>query len=675
MRKSFNRVMRSITMGAIASISIALVTTGCTEDIDKSDLYTFTGQTMTDYFEDNPEEFSSFLTIIGNVHTNKSSQSTIRDLLSARGNYTCFAPTNEAIKIHLDSLYRIGEIESTDITTLSDSIAESIVFNSIIDNGMEEAYHSTRFIEGAFTKTNMKDRYISINFGNDPQGKSTIYVNNDSKVLTKDIEVTNGYIHTIDRVISPSTSTISDLVIGTDNLSIFASFLKATGWNEKLTSYRDEKYEEFDMRGEQTTVIEDAGYYPEHRYLGYTIFVEPDSIYEQHGIHDIESLKKWLQDNNLYSDCKFDDDYRNEDNAVNQFVAYHLLPQILIWNKLVIFCNEKGFNNNTPNDGSQFATNVWEYYETMGKKRRLMKITGIRNGKMINRHAKMNVNTYAESYVDIPGIEIKQTNGKYDNNALNGYYYPIMDILTWNDEVKNVVLNERMRFDICSLLPELMSNNIRQNKAHNWNFPPGYFDNVVNVSNETLFRYQPNYENLGGTWGWINYQSDEFSIRGIYDFTMKLPPVPFSGTYELRYGISANGNRGMAQIYIGTNPSNLPPQGIPLDLRIEGRSTYLNWKADNDLGSDEEIDAHDKALRNLTYMKAPKYFYPTQGVCARDCQNALRRIIYTGQFSENETYYIRFKSVLNNRMSEFFYDYLELVPKSVYSGIEAEDKW
>lgn len=45
------------------------------------------------------------------------------------------------------------------------------------------------------------------------------------------------------------------------------------------------------MRGEQTTVIEDAGYYPEHRYLGYTIFVEPDSIYEQHGIHDIESLK------------------------------------------------------------------------------------------------------------------------------------------------------------------------------------------------------------------------------------------------------------------------------------------------------------------------------------------------------------------------------------------------
>ena len=521
----------------------------------------------------------------------------------------------------------------------------------------------------------MKDRYISINFGNDPQGKSTIYVNNDSKVLTKDIEVTNGYIHTIDRVISPSTSTISDLVIGTDNLSIFASFLKATGWNEKLTAYRDEKYEEFDMRGEQTTVIEDAGYYPEHRYLGYTIFVEPDSIYEQHGIHDIESLKKWLQDNNLYSDCKFDDDYRNEDNAVNQFVAYHLLPQILIWNKLVIFCNEKGFNNNTPNDGSQFATNVWEYYETMGKKRRLMKITGIRNGKMINRHAKMNVNTYAESHVDIPGIEIKQTNGKYDNNALNGYYYPIMDILTWNDEVKNVVLNERMRFDICSLLPELMSNNIRQNKAHNWNFPPGYFDNVVNMSNETLFRYQPNYENLGGTWGWINYQSDEFSIRGIYDFTMKLPPVPFSGTYELRYGISANGNRGMAQIYIGTNPSNLPPQGIPLDLRIEGRSTYLNWKADKDLGSDEEIDAHDKALRNLTYMKAPKYFYPTQGVCARDCQSALRRIIYTGQFSENETYYIRFKSVLNNRMSEFFYDYLELVPKSVYSGIEAEDKW
>lgn len=675
MKKSFCRTLRSITLGALTSISTVAIVSGCSEYIDKSDLYTFTGQTMTDYFEDNPDEFSSFLTLISKVHMSKMSQSTIRELLSARGHYTCFAPTNEAISQHLDSLYGIGEIESTDINMLSDSIAESIVLNTIIDNGMEEAYHSTSFIEGAFTKTNMKDRYININFGNNKTGESVIYVNNNSKIKEKDIEVTNGYIHSIDKVISPSTSTIADMIISTNNLSIFASLLKATGWNEKLTAYIDEEYEKFDMRGEQTTVIEDAGYYPEHRYLGYTVFVEPDSIYEGYGIHDIESLKKWLQDNNLYSEYKYDNDYKNEDNAVNQFVAYHILPQVLIWNKLVIFSNEKGFNNNTPNDGSQFTTNVWEYYETMSKKRRLMKITGIKNGKMINRHAKMNLSTYVESQVDIPGIEIKQTNGAYDNNALNGYYYPIMDILTWNDKVKNVVLNERLRFDICSLLPELMSNNIRQNKEHNWNFPPGYFENVVSMSNETLFRYQPNYENLGGTWGWINYQSDEFSIRGIYDFTMKLPPVPFSGTYELRYGISANGNRGMAQIYLGTSPMNLPPQGIPLDLRIEGQSTYLNWKSDDELGSDEEIDAHDKALRNLTYMKAPKYFYPAKGICARDCQNALRRIIYTGRFSEDETYYIRFKSVLSNRMAEFFYDYIELVPKSVYAGNEAEDKW
>lgn len=668
--------------GALFIFAASMFTlNSCTENIDDSDLYTFTGETMVDHFESDPDNFSDYLTILGKVHPSKRSESTMLELLSARGNYTCFAPTNDAIKQYLDSLFLLNQVTSTDVNQIPDSVAEAIVFNSIIENENEEAYSTTDFVEGALSRTNMNDRYINISFGNDVDGTSVIYVNVDSRIIIKDIEVTNGYIHAIDKVLSPSTATVGDLVMNTPNTSFFGRLLDITGWDDQLMDYRDEEYEDFEKAGEDVTEVINgnnwAGRYPEHRYFGYTVFVETDSVFEEVLGKDnltVEALKNWLQTNGYYPDANYDDDYTSEDNVINQFVSYHLLPERLTWNRMVIFSNEKGFYNGAINDGTQFQTNVWEYYETMGKHRRTLKITGIKDGKRINRYSTMNLTTYREQSVEIPGVEINSTNGQYDNNAMNGYYYTINSLLLWGPDVYNKVLNERMRYDICALLPEIMTNNVRFNKTASWFFKSDYFDVIPSMSEETVFQYLPNTNNTGDAGQWTNYQTDEFNIKGVFDFTMKLPPVPYTGTYEIRYGVSANGNRGMAQIYLGTNPNNLPPEGIPLDLRVGGSSSSVGWVSDTDLGSDEEIDDKDKAMRNLGYMKGPKYFYPASGISGRDCTNCLRRIIYTGQLEAGETYYIRFKSVLQSS-AEFFFDYLEIVPKSIYNGEVAEDKW
>lgn len=672
--------------GALLIFTTSMFTlNSCRENIDDSDLYTFTGETMVDHFENDPENFSDYLTILGKVHPSKRSESTMLELLSARGNYTCFAPTNDAIKQYLDSLLLLNQVTSTDVNQIPDSIAESIVFNSIIENENEGAYSTTDFVEGALSRTNMNDRYINISYGNEVDGASVIFVNVDSRIIEKDIEVTNGYIHAIDKVLSPSTATVGDLVMNTPNTSFFGRLLDITGWDDKLMDYRDEAYEDFEKAGEDVTEVINgvnwAGRYPEHRYLGYTVFVETDSVFREafkvsFGTEDltVENLKKWLQTNGYYSDANFDDDYTSEDNAINQFVSYHLLPERLTWNRLVIFSNEKGYYNGAFNSNCVYMTNVWEYYETMGKHRRTLKITGVRDGKRINRYSVMNISSYREQSVIIPGVEINSTNGQYDNNAMNGYYYTINSMLLWGPDVYDYVLNERMRYDICSLLPEIMTNNVRLNKTASWFFKSDYFDNVPTMSEETVFQYLPNTNNTGDAGQWTNYQTDEFNVKGVFDFTMKLPPVPKTGTYEIRYGVSANGNRGMAQIYLGTNPKNLPPVGIPLDLRVEGPSTSVGWVSDADLGSEEEIDAKDKAMRNLGYMKGPKYFYPASNISGRDCRNCLRRIIYTGKLEASETYYIRFKSVLQSS-AEFFFDYIEIVPKTVYNGEVAEDKW
>ena len=53
----------------------------------------------------------------------------------------------------------------------------------------------------------------------------------------------------------------------------------------------------------------------------------------------------------------------------------------------------------------------------------------------------------------------------------------------------------------------------------------------------------------------------------------------------------------------------------------------------------------------------------------------LRKIIYNGRMTPEETYYVRIKSVLENTRTCCMLDFFELVPKSVYGGEEMEDPW
>lgn len=712
-RKNIDKIFSAaLLIGGAATLTL----NSCTEKIDDSDLYTFTGEMMTDHFVNNPEQFSSYLAILNRVTPSKRSASSMSELLNARGNYTCFAPTNEAVARYIDSLYRMEEpqVSSLDINELPDSVAESIVFNSIIENGNSEAYATTDFETGALGTTNMNDRYISISYGTeianvseagDTALNTTIYVNTNAKVIEGDIEVENGYIHVVDHVLSPSTSTTADLIIGTPNTQFFGTLLKKTGWDSKLTSYKDEAWEETydDVRGTTYTGMSGGweGLFPEHRYTGYTIFVETDSVYESKGITDLETLKQWVMTNNNFDDdtsrgnaTSWSDDYTNDYNWLNQFVAYHILPERLTYNNMVTFANEYGCDASLmkTRTSSQFFVNVWEYWETIGVQRRSLKITGCRqNGviqRRINRVSRYNQKTYKENMGEMTendyGIRVYDNNGNYDNNALNGYYYPIDDILIWNSRVPNSVLNERLRYDITSLFPEMLTNNIRQNRINSWYFNEDkighYLSGVVDMATGTDFEYLPNTSYSGSTGSWLDYQIDEFNIRGTYDFTMKLPPVPYTGTYELRYGVWANNNRGMAQIYLGENYKNLPAIGIPLDLReASGTSaSSTGWVAEERIaptGTDStSLFENQKTMRNLGFMKAPKYVQVSDGT-GRDSKNCLRKIIYTGQFEAGKTYYIRFKSVLTSTSTEFFFDYIELVPKSVYAGENNEDIW
>ena len=49
--------------------------------------------------------------------------------------------------------------------------------------------------------------------------------------------------------------------------------------------------------------------------------------------------------------------------------------------------------------------------------------------------------------------------------------------------------------------------------------------------------------------------------------------------------------------------------------------------------------------------------------------------VTTETLKPGHTYYMRFKSCLEDNASQFFSDYFEFCPRSVYNGVEPEDIW
>jgi hypothetical protein len=121
---------------------LLFVVYSCSEEIDESSRYVFKYETILSYLQKH-EAYHDYAEVLTKVNIGKYSDSKVSQLMSARGNYTVFAPTNEAIAEYLQSLVDEGLISEpswdafTDSAKL-DSIRKVIVFNSIIDGGDEQ---------------------------------------------------------------------------------------------------------------------------------------------------------------------------------------------------------------------------------------------------------------------------------------------------------------------------------------------------------------------------------------------------------------------------------------------------------------------------------------------------------------------------------------------------------
>jgi uncharacterized surface protein with fasciclin (FAS1) repeats len=614
----------------------------CSDDPAAENYYTFKGDMITGFLQKNNTQFSDFITIL--------QRAKIYDLLSTYGEFTCLAPTNDAFNYYLQ-----GRGLSS-VAQLTDADCDTIAFTHVI----KKAYFTTDLNDGAIPTVNMNDRYLTISTDTAENQRIIYFINKTSRLIAFDDSMENGVVHTLNRVISPNNDMLPDLLQSDKNISLFYAALTKTGLVDSLHRYLDPNY----TCGQDS--VEDGVYYHTgneweyafypavHKYC-YTGFIEPDSVFAAHGITTLEQLTAYAkqvydetypQDANLY-----DNDPTNRKNPLNRFIAYHFIDRLANYNDLTITGDVKKYMQVTS------LMDATDYYNTMCP-HTLIKCSSPSEGMFINRKG-------VGAKYTVRGVRIYSPNEtKTDQNAINGVYHYIDDILTYNTVARDVVLNERMRFDATTSSPEFMNSGARGRAgvAECTGFKPGSLTGWK-FTDRTFVSCRNRHVDFD------SYQGDEVVLLGQYDFTFKLPPVP-EGTYEIRLGYCGNfASRGVIQAYFDGKPC-----GIPLDLRLGGGDERIGWV--DDTTNPEFNHTTDKAMRNRGYMKGPasvrKYAWSSYFTFRSEIQ-MLRRIIITTYIDDTQDHYIRFKQVLDNPKAEFAFDYFELCPKSVYDSDLGDD--
>lgn len=663
--------MRNKSLYFLLAVALLMGIASCVDnDVKDGDAsyYSATKQTAAELLAEHPEKYSMYIELLQRAKPmlteGGENVSDYYSMLGTYGTYTVFVPDNDAMKTYL------AENGFESIQSIPERTCDTIVRNHIISKG---AYYTTDYSDGTLPSMNMDDRYVVITSDSDVNNNNALllYVNKRSLIVQKDDSVTNGVVHTINRVMSASNNFLPDLMDEDSTITIFCQALRLTNMADSLTKFIDNDYSWGAAKAINDSVTNGIykrfgnkdmyAHYFEKRYFKYTAFVEPDEVLAQNGINSLDDLiahAKKVYDATFPGDAGlYDDDYTNRKNPLNRWVSYHLM-------------NRLGNYGDWAPSGQIFevccrpeVSDAEDFWQTMLSEG-MIRCCRVKGGRLyINRHSKDAVVVQG-----MTGIRVlsESESGKSEQQALNGRYFYLDGLMEYTTTVRDKVLNRRMRIDATTLSADFMNQGARGNlgwdemylfafkrgNIEGWKISPESFV-AVHCDNPT----------------WSSYLGNAVAVKGQYDVQIKLPNPP-PGLYEIRLAYVASPERGVVQVYFNNEPC-----GIPVDLR-KGVWEYVELDQER-LKNDEEYNVSiDKSLRNLGYMLGPDSYgkditsVPSFRVSSPE---HLRRILTTQQFTEGKENWLRFRQVLDGD-AEWSFDYIELCPKSVYASPAGEDR-
>ena len=684
MKKLKNNILCILGLAALLMGSLA----SCTDEPDAENFYTFTGEMASDFLK-NREQYSEFTEIV--------ERAGLMDLLSTYGHYTCFVPSNDAVNEYLRNR---GMSSVSDLSTADcDTIARTHLVNNM--------YTTMDMGQDRLATANMLGRYIATSAGLDENENAVIFLEGLSHIYfdLADDSVENGIMQPISRVIEKSNNYISDLLRDNPKISTFYKALVATDVLNDVMKVEDESYNKdaYPKYYYKSHIWSEVAWVPDTKKYGYTFFVEPDDVLEsKYGIAkgDMKALYDLACE--LY-DPVYPGDVNKEGhsfenltdsiNPLRRFVQYHILNRYTAGTsdltpmdvRIGIVNGAFGFEETLINPIDWHHTLL---PHTMIKVEKLTVTNWVGNGTKGERY----INRRYDNNYQIEGTHIDASiESDVVHDGINGHYYYVDDIVAFTSDVQNKVQNMRIRMDFSTVFPEIICNGLRfegdptqddetgvpddsatPKNGRNFYFPLGYLDGVT-FSNCSVVLRRPHMN----FWSW---QGDEWNLFGDYDFTFRLPPIPYSGDWQARLGFCAIETRGVMQVYFDG-----VPQGIPLDM-----TKYLNsdlyigdrYEIDETPAKYDQMTAEEKAeeqklLKNLGAYRAPRsifHFDRSNKNYFVGNERTYRRILCQTYMDATKDHYIRFRVASDGKQgnnNEFMLDYLELVPKSVY-GVDSE---
>jgi len=205
-------------------------------------------QVISDYIASNPDQFSEFGKLLENAG--------LTSLMSVRGPYTLFLPNNDA----MNAYYKENGVNS--LEELDNNFKKTLAYNHLVANEIMTGDIGL----GTLRDTNAIGDFLVTEFRG-----SDIIINKQSKIIKRNIQVANGYIHQIDKVIDPVKLSIYDKLATDPSYSIFVAGLKCTGLKDTLQVISFP----FGKKNARTR---------------YTVLAVPDTIFNRYGIKIIDDL-------------------------------------------------------------------------------------------------------------------------------------------------------------------------------------------------------------------------------------------------------------------------------------------------------------------------------------------------------------------------------------------------
>jgi len=635
-------ITKKLFSGFIIIICISFSLQSCLHEDYPDNYVTETEELVGEYLENNPGQFSEFSHMLDTT--------AVMGLLKAYGLYTCFAPTNDAIKEYFEEEGK----------TLSDFSLEDIkifCYNHIVKG---DTIRTMDFTDGALSSLSMSERFLSISYSSN---SPTIFVNGKSPILEKDIVRHNGIIHVIGKVITSSKIMLADKFAEDSTFSIYSKALQITGIANTINTTPNID-EDFDPNYHQWTIGSHTipEEYPTSRKIGFTIIAPSDESLASYtecptvpegvkSLSDLEKVAKYYY-SKVYPEDASVTDYKDSRNYLNRFISYHCIKKTLLSSRFI-----KDFD--TPH---MFKTyDMFEYIETM-LENALLEVQLGRDYIVSNSEFGL-INSMGD-----PSKAVLFTNNtnKPDGGALNGYYHEITKPVIYSNDIIADISSKRLRLEASSFFPEVATNNMRGNnpsaiayvvgKSHAYLMPRGYLEGFEGSEN-TRLTY------IGACEQYEDFQGDELFLTGTYNFTLTTLPIP-AGTYEVRMGYQPTPYRGIAQLYWDSVPC-----GIPLNLSLLATDPEIGFVAPGTSSDDPDGFENDKMMHNRGYLKGASSYHCSStsssytAKTARLSSNSLRRILGTFTFTETKKHKFTVISLgSTSNSTQFMLDYLEFCP-------------